>query len=69
MRALGGLKAHTATVAGKARAIWAALRLDESAADTREAEAIARMGFDGREGWREAIERKLLRGALRATRG
>ncbi|MGL6290133.1 MAG: acetyl-CoA hydrolase/transferase C-terminal domain-containing protein [Silanimonas sp.] len=69
VRALSRLKRETATRSGKARAIWAALWLDESAADAREITAVTRMAFDGREGWREAIERKLLRAALRATRG
>jgi hypothetical protein len=68
VRALGRLKRDTANRGGKARAIWGALLLDESNADACEAAAMARMGFDGREGWREAIERKLLRAALRATR-
>jgi acyl-CoA hydrolase len=68
VRALGSLKRDTATRGGKARAIWGALWLGESKADARETAAIARMGFQGREGWREAIERKLLRAALRATR-
>ena len=68
VRALGHLKRDTATRSGKAKAIWAALWLDESPADAREDAAIARMGFDGREPRREAIERKLLRAALRATR-
>ena len=67
VRALSRLKRDTATRGGKARAIWAALRLDESKASAREDAAIARMGFDGREAWREAIERKLLRFALRAA--
>ena len=67
VRALGRLKRDTATRAGKARALWAALWLDESQAKPREDAAIARMGYDGREGWREALERKLLRTALRAT--
>ncbi len=69
VRALGRLKRDTVTRGGKARAIWGALLLDESNADAREAAAVTRMAFDGREGWREAIERKLLRAALRATRG
>jgi hypothetical protein len=43
------------------------LWFDESIADAREDAAVARMGYDGREGWREALERKLLRAALRAT--
>ena len=67
VRALGRLKRDTATRAGKARALWAALWLDESRAEPREDAAIARMGYDGREGWREALERRLLRAALRAT--
>ena len=68
VRALGKLKRDTATRGGKAKAIWRALLLDERCGDPREAAAIARMGFDGREGWRDAVERRLLRGALRATR-
>ncbi|GAB3729146.1 acetyl-CoA hydrolase/transferase C-terminal domain-containing protein [Silanimonas algicola] len=67
VRALGRLKRDTATRAGKARALWAALWLDESTADAREDATIARMGYDGRETWREALQRRLLRGALRAT--
>jgi hypothetical protein len=67
VRGLGRLKRDTATRAGKARTLWAALWLDESRAEPREDAAIARMGYDGREAWREALERKLLRGALRAT--
>lgn len=65
VRALGRLKRDTATRAGKARALWDALWLDESTADAREDAAIARMGYDGREAWREALERRLLRRALR----
>jgi len=68
VRALGRLKRDTATRSGKARALWGALWLDESTADAREDAAIARMDYDGREAWREALERKLLRAALRATR-
>jgi hypothetical protein len=68
VRALGRLKRDTATRSGKARALWGAVRLDESRAEPREDAAIARMGYDGREGWRETLERKLLRAALRATR-
>lgn len=68
VRALGRLKRDTATRGGKAHALWGALRLDESTADAREDAAIARMDYDGREAWREALERKLLRAALRATR-
>ena len=68
VRALSRLKRDTATRGGRAEAIWRALWLDESAADARESAAVARMGFDGREGWREALERRLLRSALRATR-
>ncbi|MCZ8114284.1 acetyl-CoA hydrolase/transferase C-terminal domain-containing protein [Silanimonas sp.] len=67
VRALGRLKRDTATRGGKARALWGALWFDESIADAREDAAVARMGYDGREGWREALERKLLRAALRAT--
>jgi hypothetical protein len=67
VRALARLKRDTATRGGKAKAILQALWLDESSADARETDAISRMGFDGREGWREAIERKLLRAALRET--
>ena len=67
VRALVRLKRDTATRAGKARALWAALWLDESTADAREDATIARMGYDGRETWREALQRRLLRGALRAT--
>ena len=65
VRALGRLKRDTATRAGKARALWDALWLDESRAEPREDAAIARMGYDGREAWREALERRLLRRALR----
>ena len=68
VHALGRLKRDTATRGGKAHAIWRALWLDESAADARESAAVTRMGFDGREGWRDALERRLLRAALRATR-
>jgi len=65
VRALVRLKRDTATRAGKARALWAALWLDEARAGPREDAAIARMGYDGHEGWREALERRLLRRALR----
>jgi acyl-CoA hydrolase len=68
VRALGRLKRDTATRGGKARAIWSALRLDETPADARESAALSRMGYHGREGWREALGRKLLRAALRTTR-
>ena len=67
VRALVRLKRDTAARAGKARALWAALWLDEARAGPREDAAIARMGYDRREGWREALERRLLRDALRAT--
>lgn len=67
VRALGRLKRDTATRVGKAGALWKALWLDEARATPREAAALARMGYDGREGWREALERRLLRSALRAT--
>ena len=69
VRALGRLKRDTATPRGKARALGSALWLDECRGDPREDAALARMGFSGREPWREALERKLLRGALRAARG
>jgi acyl-CoA hydrolase len=67
VRALGRLKRDTATRQGRVRALWGALWIDEAGANPLEDAAIARMGYDGREGWREALERKLLRAALRAT--
>ncbi len=68
VRALGQLKRDTATKGGTARAVWRALWISEAAADAQEAAAIKRMGFGGQDGWRDALERRLLRAALRATR-
>lgn len=68
VRALADLKREASTLGGKARAIWQALWLEESKGDPREAAAIARMGYGSGTGWREELERKLLRAALRATR-
>jgi len=68
VRALGQLKAATGTLGGRLQTIAAALRLRDAQADAREAEAVARMGYGVSDGWREALERRLLRLALRATR-
>lgn len=68
VRALGALKANTATRTGKLRAILHALLQSQSGADAREAAALARMGYDKANHWRERLERRLLRAALRETR-
>ena len=67
VRALAHLKRTTASRRGAARAVWDALWCVEQGADAREVAAVERMGFHGDETLSEALERKLLRRALRAT--
>jgi acyl-CoA hydrolase len=68
VRALGVLKSATSTRSGKLQAILGAVLRSESGADAREIAALARMGYDSSTTWRDALERRLLRQALRDTR-
>jgi acyl-CoA hydrolase len=67
VRALGWLRANTATTGGKLGTILSALRFSPD--DGGDREALARMGLDDPQGWRETLDAKLVALALQRTDG
>jgi len=69
VKALGWLKARTATPAAKLRTLAAAWRTSGRSGDAHETEALQRMGLDTPHGLSEHLYARLLRLALRKTTG